>query len=562
MKIDQGVKEAHHLCNDYVFGYNSPAEVTSALSDQATVLEQGQHGSHILERHINIPGVLNRIASEQSVDLRYPALFAVIIDGALASKFRGLTDKKLEKYQKNLQSSSLDYGTDKKVVAGKETKLERTPEKGEIWKYQTKKGKEIEVEIIDLDNTNKDLPLLTIKTTEGTSAGKQIELSLAEFFQKGATYIGKKSEKIDEVTTTKAREASKYTIGKVEDYSELNADTLEAGDEKFKEITKEIWDKFAVHGTLEYDKAGKRFIVKNGTDLDGRGAIGLFKLAGFNTEELSFVNHSDYAEGRVNLDTGDQDGVTYYENGDKSSLFFDHHAKDSAKDYSATSLVYDTLIEMGFLKEDAKIRNAINFIVDLDNCRYALDQESYIATAGNLYGLGQYLTFEKLLEFFDDGLDPNKTLTADELKKYGLEERLGQQKSNVENSIKYLKIGQEAGFELESARYGRIYVDYGKKLPGSFNAVRAYGYNTYIIWNPKTNSFFISSDRPITDEFTGGKIIRQHMCIKPRHDRSPLKITLGEILSKMTDGKVVATKSLAKYLEKEKTVTENKKKRS
>ena len=72
-----------------------------------------------------------------------------------------------------------------------------------------------------------------------------------------------------------SREATRITLDKVSSWEELNAATLEEGDKKFSDKTRELWKDFAVSGTLQFDPKEGKQVLRPFTDLDGKSAVGI-----------------------------------------------------------------------------------------------------------------------------------------------------------------------------------------------------------------------------------------------------------------------------------------------
>jgi len=65
----------------------------------------------------------------------------------------------------------------------------------------------------------------------------------------------------EEFENVNARSAAKITLDKVSSWEELNATTMEEGNKKFNEKTRELWKDFAVSGTLQFDpKEGRQML--------------------------------------------------------------------------------------------------------------------------------------------------------------------------------------------------------------------------------------------------------------------------------------------------------------
>ena len=165
------------------------------------------------------------------------------------------------------------------------------------------------------------------------------------------------------------------------------------------------------------------------------------------------------------------------------------------------------------------------------------------------------------MDFFKAGRKPTEILNPEDLKNLGLVDenkktnRSEEQKRTVESSLAQLEEMKKEGLIVDSDRYGKIAVSIDKGIPAGFDAVRAFGCGTYIIWSPKEESFFISTAKSLTDKFSQGRKVRETMWIKPRQagekEKNPLTIKLQEILSILTDGKLQPGGKLQEFLDKE-----------
>jgi len=592
-KIDSGIKAAHDMSSNYVFHYNSPFEAKLAELQGSTVLHQGQFGAHVISD--NISSGLSRIATGQLWHQSISTLLGMAADSAVSSKINESENKLGDDYQKSFPESSgktLEFLLPESKldrIKAKAKELGKTvPKPGEIWNYPPqgnkkkdgggqggdKEPKERKVKIISIDYIDEEVPTLTFESGQQGSEKRekvaletfitaktkllQAEKKIEEDIEPTADEVQPKRELTpEEVAKNKIREAAGYTIGKLGDFNEVNkrlhADTLEEGEKKFEEVTKEIWTEFAVHGYVKVNKKGAPYVEAE-TDIDGKTALGLFEQAGFSVGIPKFVKPGDIENGRVNLDTGEMDGSTYIPSAEvnQRTLVIDHHAADSSITSSAAAETYEILVGLGYLEKSETFDKMIDFISQVDNCRYATSVEDYQNSHKNLYGLSRYLTFESLYKFFQDGKDPAADLSEEDLRNYGISaENVTAKVKNIEWSEKKIAEAEADGFVLQSDKYGKILIDIDKKIPGSFDAVRSHGYDTYVIWTPGEASFFISSNKGIQDNFTGGKIIRRNMSIKPRHDGQPLETTLNKILKSMVGGEIGASGKLAEYLRNE-----------
>lgn len=346
-----------------------------------------------------------------------------------------------------------------------------------------------------------------------------------------------------------ARQGAEITLSRITNYEELNAKTKQEGDEKFLQKTRQLWKEFAVHGIIGYDKE-KKLTLTNETDLDGKGCLRLMQLAGFDISNLKYIEHGDYAEDRIYFDVGDVHGIVLKDGGKK--VFIDHHTDESGKESSATKFTYELLQPLDLLKKEKYLDNLVNFITDVDNKTYFSDEKSFRNSWKTIYGLHRYMDFPKIVELFKMGIKPGEMLSKENLKNFGLEEASKRQEKTINISVKKMQQIEKGGLVVPSRRFGKIVVDIGKKVGAGYDAVQAFGCQTYVIWSPESSSFFITSrERLDKEKFGQGKPARGFMWIKPRTDKEPLKIQLADILNSLTDGKFEPEGKLKEYLEQE-----------
>ncbi|MDO8537012.1 MAG: hypothetical protein Q7R94_02085 [bacterium] len=340
-----------------------------------------------------------------------------------------------------------------------------------------------------------------------------------------------------------SRDAAQITFAKMAeqglDVNKLNAATEEERKKLFAELSRMTWTKIAVHGVFGTDKTSKKKGLVDRSDLDGRSAVGLIQeLAGVNVEEVKYVKPgSKPLEGYINLDFGGENGLVIKEGG--KTTVIDHRAVDSERGTSTTEIVYRVLVKLGMIEKNEAADKLVEFVTHEDNKSFPEEEKYFGDSAHNLLGLFRFIKFDKLVEFFRAGKKPTDILTDEELKKFGLEEGSKEQKKSVETSSSKLEIMKKNGLIIDSDRYGKIVFDLGNKrmIPAGFTAAKAAGFDAYVIWDPKENSFFISSKKEITDSFPQGFRQRKTMWIKPRGDGVRLTVSLEDILRTMTDGK-------------------------
>ena len=356
-----------------------------------------------------------------------------------------------------------------------------------------------------------------------------------------------REKKLDEIEL--ARKGAEITLYKITNYEELNAKTEQEGDEKFLQKTRELWKEFAVHGLVGYDKEG-HLTITNETDTDGKGCLLLMQLAGFDISDLKYIKHGDYAEDRIYFDVGEVHGVVLVDGGKK--VFIDHHTDESGKESSVAQFTYELLKSTGLLKSEKYLDNLVDFVTKVDNKTYFSDEKSFRNSWRTIYGLYHYIDFPKIVEFFQAGVKPGEILSEENLKKFGLEDDSKRQAITIRESVKHMQRTEKGGLVVPSERFGKIVVDIEKRVGAGFDAVRAFGYQTYLIWSPKSESFFITSNQRLDKEKIGqGKPVRGYMWIKPRGDGQPLTVKLADVLNLLTDGKFEPTLKLKEFIEKE-----------
>jgi len=377
-----------------------------------------------------------------------------------------------------------------------------------------------------------------------------------------------------------SRAGAEITLSRINKFEELNAPDLTEGDKLFLEKTRELWKELAIHGFLKKDEQTGELYVDSNTDLDGKCCLELLKLAKINKDaiykDLKYVAPGDYEEGRINFDTGGKHSVSIERKMDLQSggvdwdktAFVDHHAEESPHGNSATMFAYRMLTDLGLFKRTKKLDAMIDFVTDMDNAEYPDIENYYNNSWKTIAGLHRYISGPNLLNFFlaNKNPDPKRELSEEEMKKYGF---ITDKKNRSENQKKVVEVSRESleqiekdGFIISSGRYGKIAVNVekngdngntngGKKknIPGDFEAVRAFGCNTLVTWDPENKKFKISSSVPITETYPQGLRVRERMWVKNNSDSEELQVSLQEILDKMTDGKLVPEGKLKEYLE-------------
>lgn len=416
---------------------------------------------------------------------------------------------------------------------------------------------EKEQEEIPLDFEKKYQEALAALHKEGAIPAEiHTEKDIREAFKAGANTTEELKNYIKNKEIEFTRKTAEITLARVKDYKELWAETKQKGEEKFIQKTKEVWKEFVVHGVVRKHSETGEIMILNFTDLDGKCSLALLHLAGMNTRDLKYVAPGESIPGRINLDTGERYGLVVEDEG--KTAFLDHHTDEAGRESSATQITYETLVKNGLLKKEKHLDKLVEFVTQIDNNNFPEAEKYFRDSWQMMLGLNRFVQPEKLIEFFKDGKNPTDILSREDLEKYGLLytvrgkkiDRSIEQKESVEKSWQQLKRMEREGWIIDSDRYGKIAVDVGNRVSAGANAAEAYGCDSYIIWDPKEQSFFISTNRKLTDEFPQGEKIRDSMWIKPRLDNVPLTLSLEEVLGKMTDGKFKMTPEQKAVLKK------------
>lgn len=337
------------------------------------------------------------------------------------------------------------------------------------------------------------------------------------------------SEKIFENNFEHSRSAAKITMDKVSSWEELNAATMEEGDKKFNEKTKELWKDFAVSGTLQFDPKEGKQVLRPFTDLDGKSAVGILDASGIDASNLKYIRPGEFLEGAINLDTGDKFGVVYEE--PTYTAYFDHHAKGTKEVTSTAEIVYKTMVDLGMLEKSEAMDRLVKFVTDIDNRR--LPAAEFLKSGKTIVGVQRDLDLKKMLEYFKDHELPTDELTPEEFEKYGMRESSERQQKIVDESMATLERMEKEGKVIQT-KYGSVVINENYELKTGSSA--AYVRHDGIINFTPGKSFAVTlkekdldekelSDR-LGDKFQG-KIIRGKMWIY--NDKEPLGLSLEEI---------------------------------
>lgn len=341
-------------------------------------------------------------------------------------------------------------------------------------------------------------------------------------------------------------------------YKDIEASTTKETEKKFEKKTREIWSQIeiVIHG-MEKWVDNKQELKKQG-DLDGEGFLGLLRLAGLKPKRIDYIPKGASVPGKMHVDTGGRYGIVLEKekDGKTTTIYFDHHSAELGTPTSATQLLYEGLTASGLLKKRVHLNELVRFVTQADNLSYPEEYyKLYPESPRTLVGLWYHIKFKHLLDFFIDGKKPTDILSDDELKKYHLEKtsKNKTENDNIAKSLAMLKEMEQNGLIVETEKYGKIAVDLHKRVPDGTIAAKYYGCNGYVVWEPNDIGFFVTvPGKDINENFSQGVKVRGSMWIKNSYsDPSPRRVTLTEILTKLTDGKLNPTGELKEYLVKE-----------
>lgn len=328
-----------------------------------------------------------------------------------------------------------------------------------------------------------------------------------------------------------ARQAARITLDKVSSWKDLNAAILQEADLKFNEKTRELWKEFAVSGVLQFDKNEGKQVLRPFTDLDGNATLGILKMSGINSENLTFVKPGESIKGAINLDTGDKFGVVY--DPEPYTTWFDHHEKGRVEVTSTAQIMYETMTSLGLLEKSPALDKAVNFVTRIDNRKYPA--EEFLRSGKTILGLQRGLSFDKLVAYFQDHDSPQEELTLEEFEKYGLRQVAEQQQKTVDEAMATLTRMEQEG-KVAETQHGSIVINVNSELKVGSSA--AYVRHDGILNITPGKSFAVTLKEGYLDETElreklgdkfQGKIIRNQMWIY--NDESPLNLTQEEILT-------------------------------
>ena len=287
---------------------------------------------------------------------------------------------------------------------------------------------------------------------------------------------------------------------------------------------------FTVSGKLDF-RSGKP-ALQTITDLDGRGALALLHLAGVDTDDLTYVRPGEYAEGRVNLDTGDKAGFVFDLVSD--TAYADHHAP-GGKGGSTVDIIYGVLKELHLLEPTQALDRFVDFVTKVDNFRYpvvSLDKQPK-----TILGMQQDIDLNTFLRYFADHTDPTRELSEDEIQLYGLKPAQQKRQTMIADEMNTLDAIAADGNVFET-KYGKILLNENNRL--KTGALAAYTKYDGILSITPGVSFFVglkNTEQRFDEEELRqklgnkfqGKIIRDRMWLY--NDAEPLRLSTEDIIN-------------------------------
>ena len=564
-KIERAAKKKKQK-NDYKEGDDKSLSVDIEAENSSNNLEDIQRQ---LDREMQLE--IDKVSNSDELDMDERSAKIELIN--LGYKKRLLEEQKRIEIERVLKSPIINEDTKDSLI--------KSTEEG----YEKKVAELIntaeEVHGVDKENNSAESVQEEAVAKGMEGSGEEDKLEQNKLSTELAKGLDEEFNTIDAngVDRYLSRKASKIVLNRTDSYDKLNAKTEDEGNKKFLEETKQILKDLAVHGKLEKNKETGEFNVINKTDLDCTAALCLLDMAGVDTKKVEYVAPGEIKGGKINIDTGNKEGLHILEDG---TVIIDHHGEESQNNTSATEKVFEMLTSLGALKNYNSLRNLVSFVNKVDNLNYP---ESYFKNYftnswETLYGLSKMLDRHELRRFFEyrkagKPLDPGEPMDDEVIKKIGLIRTIKDKKTDKERVVnkpashkewvlkakEELDLMEKEGFIIESDRYGKICLNINGRMKCGTDAAKAFGCDTYLAWNNNSNNFFISSlnRKKLEDDFGDGLNVRGTMWINPLDKER--KITLAEILNKMTDGKFEPSEDVKKILEeKEIPGTENEEK--
>lgn len=365
-------------------------------------------------------------------------------------------------------------------------------------------------------------------------------------------------------------------------YSNLDVDKGKNSDEVVNNFIRKLMFDFVVHGVVKNDSEIYKF-----SDLDGKSALEILKLSGFDISQTEFVRPGESIDGNVNLDTGGYSGVVKKSKaGNKEfdvgempineknleeaihTLYIDHHGKELSN-ISATKIVYELLVEAGLLEKQDHLDDYVEFVNKVDNADWGISKKEYFDAdkfSKTLLGLKNYFTqdiskgkkeedhMDKIIEHFKNRKGEGKSMREiiteelDEktLEDLGFDQKIEQDgkeialteavKNRIKKSESALNMLNKLGFIFDTKEYGRVVININKFVANGNDAALPYKCKTIV-----SPGFISSNKKDLSDlhEKLGGILIRGCM----------LKLTEGKTLKDILQNMLGNEKGYNKLVE-------------
>lgn len=330
---------------------------------------------------------------------------------------------------------------------------------------------------------------------------------------------------------------------------ESNLPTPEGLPPEFREKVKFLVDALVVHGRLYYLEGQETVpVLALRPDADVVCALYLLEQAGIYPCECRLVPPGQSIKDAIHIDTGGRSG--FVEEG--GSVFFDHHSEKESYT-SASQIVYEVLVSAKLLPRNPNLERLVRVVTEIDNLSYEMDRQFFAENWWRtIYGLIQSFPTEIPVDFWLQLLEkypPTKPIPKEEADAIiiggkSLSELCTTLRRRVNNSlagIRKIEEGTGRGRAIQTS-IGSTLVNVVEgptknEVPLGFTAARAAGYESYVLFNPRSASFFITSKKNLESLYSELKkvfprveLIRGTMIVLPPGEYSQ-EINLEEFLN-------------------------------
>jgi len=323
--------------------------------------------------------------------------------------------------------------------------------------------------------------------------------------------------------------------------------------DEFKKIAPEILTDFAVSGM--YNRKMKTLI--NETDLDGKSTLGLLEAAGFDISKTKYMLPGKSEMGVMNIDSGGYHGIVV--EGDilkdeinKITAWCDNHGKESRQYSTSAEFMYEALCELKLLEKNEILERIIELNRKVESGDFDWESE-YWNSYKTPVGLGKFMTFQQLYDFFRSGRTYDDEITGADYERWQGVEFLTERQKKLKKEGKKFKTLEDmrnqhkrmvegvrpAGVELEKdgliveTALGKVLVNPNGRFAGGYAAAYALGADGSLSWSPEEDSFALSMRKGEIPAGIQGITIRGHIHLKPSWDGGRLSASLEEVLKKI-----------------------------